>query len=210
MSAAWIQRHRLQLAVVALGLVASVFGCWAYLKSVGPLPGELRTYTWFRGRTLSQPTSEGLEFFGDVGSQWIAVATVALGAWAAARRMGWRSGVLVVAAAGVVVLTSVLKASFGPTPLSYERLGTPPGGFGNFPSGHAAYAASVFGVLGWLGYQRRQPEIVAVMAFLVVAMGPARVAAGAHFVSDVLAGYAVGFAWLLGVLVIAAPWAARR
>ena len=48
------------------------------------------------------------------------------------------------------------------------------------------------------------------MLLLILAMGPLRVLDGAHWPSDVLAGYALALAWTIAVLVIGLPWAAGQ
>jgi hypothetical protein len=50
----------------------------------------------------------------------------------------------------------------------------------------------------------------AAMLLLILAMGPLRILDGAHWPSDVLAGYALALAWTIGVLVIGLPWAAGQ
>ncbi|HEX8102359.1 MAG TPA: phosphatase PAP2 family protein, partial [Solirubrobacteraceae bacterium] len=127
-----------------------------------------------------------------------------LGGLALARRLGPRYAVLLAAAAAVVVLTSALKAVLGPTPLWVEWFGAKDV---NFPSGHAAYAASAFGFVvvvaraaGWL-------EVAAAAGMVIGGMGPAALLARSHLPSDILAGYALGTAWLLVLLVYGLPWA---
>jgi hypothetical protein len=65
------------------------------------------------------------------------------------------------------------------------------------PGGLFAFLAHVFALLG--------NPIVA--ALLILAMGPLRIVDGAHWPSDVLAGYALGLGWTIVVLVIGLPWA---
>ena len=48
------------------------------------------------------------------------------------------------------------------------------------------------------------------MLLLILAMGPLRVLDGAHWPSDVLAGYALGLAWTITVLVSGLPLAAGQ
>lgn len=76
----------------------------------------------------------------------------------------------------------------------------------SFPSGHAA-AIAVFGLLGVLvaaSLRSRRARVAAVAAGLVVgaAMGASRIVLNVHFVSDVLAGYSLGLAWLAGWLLV--------
>jgi membrane-associated phospholipid phosphatase len=70
----------------------------------------------------------------------------------------------------------------------------------SFPSGHSMTALVTCGVLLVLLLpavpRRARPWLVAGTALLVVAVGFTRLALGVHFVSDVLAGWALGGAWL--------------
>lgn len=118
----------------------------------------------------------------------VLVAGAAL--WSA---LGLRAAAWVLGASLAVMANDALKAILGSTPLA------PDPNEPNFPSGHVVYATAVFGSLGWLAWRRRQPEAVAVCAFAILAMGPARVLSGSHVVSDTLAGYLFGAAWLLAL-----------
>jgi len=73
-------------------------------------------------------------------------------------------------------------------------------GNASFPSGHAMTALVTWGVLllVLLPLVRRglRPWLIAAGVLLVVAVGFTRLALGVHFVSDVLAGWALGAAWL--------------
>ena len=63
------------------------------------------------------------------------------------------------------------------------------------------------GTLAWFALARGQRGIFVVMLMLVIGMGPFRIVDGAHWPSDVLAGYALGLAWTIVVLVLGTPWA---
>jgi membrane-associated phospholipid phosphatase len=74
-------------------------------------------------------------------------------------------------------------------------------GHGNsFPSGHALGSMIVYGMLTLvllsLVRGRGRPWLVAIMALIVFLIGCSRVALGVHFVSDVLAGWLLGAAWI--------------
>jgi undecaprenyl-diphosphatase len=78
-----------------------------------------------------------------------------------------------------------------------------------FPSGHVVGAVLLYGVVFYLaggarlGWLRAAIRIVAVL--VIATVGFARVWLGAHWVSDVLAGYSLGFAMLFALI-----WLHRR
>jgi membrane-associated phospholipid phosphatase len=102
---------------------------------------------------------------------------------------------LSVAAAGLV--TTLLKWGIGRArPVHYEALGAfhfqpfTDDSFASFPSGHATTAGALFAALALLAPRYRN-------VFLVVAAGLAscRIVVGMHYLSDVVAGLAIG-AWI--------------
>lgn len=73
----------------------------------------------------------------------------------------------------------------------------------SFPSGHAQGALVGFAVLllvflPWLRGAWRATAVVAAV-LVTIAIGFSRVALGVHFVSDVLAGYVLGAAWVIAM-----------
>ena len=78
-------------------------------------------------------------------------------------------------------------------------------GLHSFPSGHVALMMAVYGILAWLWFRAsrsvlERAVVVVLLAALLLVTGWARLRLGAHWPSDVLAGYAVGGAWLATVL----------
>lgn len=71
----------------------------------------------------------------------------------------------------------------------------------SFPSGHALMSIVFFGMLAWLLLRALLPRhhriAVAVAAGLITTVGISRVVLQAHYLSDVLAGYALGAFWLV-------------
>ena len=69
-----------------------------------------------------------------------------------------------------------------------------------FPSGHAVSVVVFYGLLAYL-VAPRMPSVlwkmvVAVLALLIIVfVGFSRIFTGGHFLTDILAGYAVGIAW---------------
>ncbi|AQH03753.1 phosphoesterase PA-phosphatase (plasmid) [Burkholderia sp. KK1] len=82
-----------------------------------------------------------------------------------------------------------------------------------FPSGHTFGSMVCYGMCAYvllrLAPTRRDPLIVALACFIVLAIGTSRVVLGVHFPGDVLGGFASGGAWL-AACIGAAEWVRRR
>jgi membrane-associated phospholipid phosphatase len=127
------------------------------------------------------------------------------------RRRALDEAVLVgVVALGIETVNAALKLVFHrPRPeLSFVHLDTY-----SFPSGHAAGSAAVYGVLAYVVARRvfglRRIAVVAGAVVLVGAVGMSRLYLGAHYLSDVLAGLALGATWLSAWLLVAQLYADR-
>jgi undecaprenyl-diphosphatase len=80
----------------------------------------------------------------------------------------------------------------------------------SFPSGHAQSAVvscSVLLLLFWSGLDpvRRRIAVAAAVVF-ALGVGLSRIALSVHYVSDVLAGYALGVAWVLVMTAAFTSW----
>ena len=78
-------------------------------------------------------------------------------------------------------------------------------GLHSFPSGHVALMIAVYGLLAWLWCRASRHVVerllaVVLLASLLLVTGAARVRLGSHWPSDILAGYAIGIAWLATVI----------
>ena len=129
------------------------------------------------------------------------VATTALLVLASLRRRLVAQAVLVlVVTIGIQVLVALAKHGYErerPDVGSAIRL---PSSF-SFPSGHAATGMAVFGLTGLiLAATRSDPVsrrlLVAAGLVLGLVVGVSRVVLNVHYVSDVLAGFCFGLAWL--------------
>jgi len=72
----------------------------------------------------------------------------------------------------------------------------------SFPSGHSTTGFALFGFLAYLLCRNTQNStyrklILVGAAILILLIGFSRIYLGVHFLSDVLAGYILGFLWLL-------------
>lgn len=175
-------------------LLLLVVAIRAWLQWVGPLPGDHYAIThfmpWRRQGTLQVEIDTA---FDDLGTPPVAFFIVLVAVCALWRRDRRREAMGAVLACVVVVWSGLLKEICGPTPLWADAHYSG----SNYPSGHVAFVTAVIGYLGLLGRRHRQPEVVAVAVLLVVAVGPSRVISGAHLVSDGIAGYCLGAAWLI-------------
>lgn len=111
------------------------------------------------------------------------------------------------------VVDTIIKALVGRGRPTFD--GQAAQAFGNsFPSGHALASTVCFGcltlvLLPHLPPRLRRPTIVAAVA-LVLSIGFSRLALGMHFVSDVMAGYVIGVAWLLFATAAFSVWRIER
>ena len=115
----------------------------------------------------------------------------------------WRAiaSAVVAAGAGITLFLQIKKLANRPRPCTYEphcwAVLLPPDQF-SFPSGHTITAFSVAVSLSLL-----YPSLAAALLFCAISVAASRVVLGMHFLSDVLAGAAIGTAlafvahWLL-------------
>lgn len=110
----------------------------------------------------------------------------------------WRSAAALALAVGLtqIVVQLVKEAVSRPRPPANEAIADA-GGF-SFPSGHAATSAALFGVLALVAIHnlRGPARVCAACAGLVViaGVGLSRVLLGAHYPTDVVAGWMTGAA----------------
>jgi undecaprenyl-diphosphatase len=118
---------------------------------------------------------------------------------------GWRRGavLVVITLAGAGLLNGLLKFSFARVrPAAFFDYPLP--GSASFPSGHALFAASVFGGLAALLVVRLRSRSLEIVVWLVALLliglvGLSRIYLGVHYPSDVLAGYAIAAIWVAAV-----------
>lgn len=144
----------------------------------------------------------------------VAILTIAVAGGALAltlRQRSLRPGATVALALGAAVVTGeVLKTLIGRSrPPVADMLGSAETGYG-FPSNHTLATSAMVGALAlviWQASRRTATRVLAAALAVVVAadMGASRLYMGDHWLTDVLASYALAIAILGGV-----AWAAAR
>ena len=71
----------------------------------------------------------------------------------------------------------------------------------SFPSGHALFSITFYGLLIYLTYKSHWPTgvkwtLIVLLMILIVVIGFSRVYLRVHYATDVMAGFCVGFLWL--------------
>jgi membrane-associated phospholipid phosphatase len=179
---------------------------WAFGQIVDEqiLEGETRTderlADWLHGRA-TDPFTDVFRFITWTGN-FVTLLAVTLVAVAILWRRRQRADAVFVAFAflGAQVLSNGMKLGFRrdrpffPDPLATESTFS-------FPSGHALVSLAVYGAIALLLARRisshaRRALLLGGAALLVLAIGFSRLYLGVHFLSDVLAGFAAGVAWL--------------
>ncbi|WP_392544415.1 phosphatase PAP2 family protein [Oryzobacter telluris] len=164
---------------------------------------------------LAHPTFLSvMRVLSDLGSatswQVLTVVVVVIALWRRRRRI---AAFTVVTIAGSSLVNSALKAVIGRhRPVVDHPFVTPPGQ--SFPSGHAQAAAAgslVLLIVLWplMSGVRRWLALVLAIA-VTLAIGFSRVALAAHYVSDVIAGYLVGAAWVAAMAAAFHIWRVDR
>ncbi|MEI2417192.1 phosphatase PAP2 family protein [Orrella sp. JC864] len=128
-------------------------------------------------------------------------------------RRRWADALVWVAGtAGAGVLNIVLKAAFARARPQHGHGYAHAEGW-SFPSGHATGAMAFYVMLAYLLVRRAPPgwqgAMVTGTAMLVAAVGYSRIVLQVHYFSDVVAAFAVTFAWLV-LCMAARAWACRR
>ncbi|MCX2948900.1 phosphatase PAP2 family protein [Lentzea sp. NEAU-D7] len=142
----------------------------------------------------------------DLGGTAMLLWVVTVGAaWLLIRRQPRLAGYAVVTAVGALVLNGAVKALVGRLRPVVDFPVAASTGM-SFPSGHAMGSLVSYGVL-LLIFLPVVPKsarwvFATLVGVVVVAVGFSRMALGAHFLSDVLAGWLLGLLWL-GVTAVA-------
>ena len=209
------ERLLLQLAG-ACGLAALLLTFYVAWHGT-PLPGDVDVARWVQDRVLANRFQRPINALGTFPAQLV-IATAGMALAAFAPRLGISSAASHDRTFAVWAIVAALVLRFASTPLKAMAQAERPSagfdlhiarefsGFG-FPSGHVLSDVVIYGAIAVvapviLGRTAGAAARVFCLAILVLA-GPARIAVGAHWPSDVVGGYLWGFAALCVGLVFA-------
>lgn len=190
-----------------IGLLMFVFGALLFggltynLVSQGPLlKWDLLIANTLPAIGLSSPPfvkviMEAGYYIGNLG---LMVLGILIGFYFILKRLWQELAMLTIGMAGDSLLFLFLSNFIGRArpPTQIWNILTIPG----FPSGHTMAVVVFFGLLAYLLTPNIQSAtlkavVVATTIFLIIFVGFTRVFTGGHYLTDILAGYAVGIAW---------------
>jgi membrane-associated phospholipid phosphatase len=192
----------LPLIGALLVLVASVWAFGAITEELleDDTENDQRLAEWLHGRATEPFTDlfRGITWLGNVPT----LLAIALLAIVISWRRRERTDAVFVALAfvGAQVISNGMKLGFRrERPFFADPLATE--STYSFPSGHALVSLAVYGSIALVLAQRlptrgKRILVLSSAAVLVGAIGFSRLYLGVHFLSDVLAGFAAGTAWL--------------
>jgi membrane-associated phospholipid phosphatase len=160
---------------------------WVVAHRTGWLTSIMRVVTWLGSAAIIIPLG------------------LIVGGWFAWRRHEWRPLILLTAAvAGAVVLYDIVKFLVGrPRPPPAIWIGQFHGEA--FPSGHATQTVAFYSMLAIIlgaGSPRVKLALWSAAVLVALVVGFSRIYLGAHWLTDVLGGYALGVTWAALVVIV--------
>jgi membrane-associated phospholipid phosphatase len=195
---------------LALGLAivgGVLIGVLAYLvRSSGSLVrADFSVGQWGVDNATSWST-DALRLVTQLGNTYVVIAVLVLVALVEYVRVPnrWVPVFLVAVVAGDVVLVNTIKGFLDRVRPTFDPIAASLGP--SFPSGHSALAAAFYAAAALVLARKRSPRTRALLAggavTIAVAVACSRVLLGVHWMSDVIAGLAFGWAWF-GMCAIA-------
>lgn len=199
---------------IAFGVVtgaAMLFAELAEHLGAGPALGALDNA--FSAAVRASVPSWALRAFAAIthggDSATLTVVCIGVAALLVWRGRAWLAFAWVMAVGGNALLNVTLKSVFERVrPLHAEAIPNASGW--SFPSGHTSGSVVALGMLAYVMLRtlprRWHLPVVLVAAALAFSIGCSRVFLGAHYLSDVVAGFASGVAWL-ALCILSCEWA---
>jgi membrane-associated phospholipid phosphatase len=151
---------------------------------------------------VSERNNDIMEFFTFLGThQFLIPANLSLIAYFLfIKKHKWHSIKIPAIALSSLGLMFLLKGLFDrerpSIPLLFEAKGL------SFPSGHALMSVTFYGLLIYMIFKSvRNPALkwtlISLLVLLIIIIGSSRVYLRVHYATDVIAGYCIGFLWLV-------------
>jgi membrane-associated phospholipid phosphatase len=202
----WLAALRTQTFTALAGVGLMVFGGLAALVTGGMTANlDLAATQTVQGVGLPWfgPLMLGISLPGFFPQSVLLIAGVALLFW----RSGYRTETkFALAASASAIITEVVKRIVARPRPDAGLVSVVEGATGHsFPSGHTLFYVTFFGFLAYLAYAQLKPgrlrtAVLWGSGLLILLVGPSRIWMGQHWASDVLASYALGLTYLVGLV----------
>ena len=206
---------------VTIGVLVMVLGAWSFseiAEEIGPATPQVafdqQLAGWFNRQAHPTLTTaaQAISLLGSVA--FLSAISVCLGIYFAVRSRWNRFVALALTMLGGSLLNIVLKHFFQRQRPVLENPLVTLTSFA-FPSGHTMGATLLYGILTLIALRfvktpwQRVALIVTAIS-LIALIGLTRIYLGAHFLTDVLAAFAIGSAWLAFAWTTAETFRMRR
>jgi undecaprenyl-diphosphatase len=209
---------RITLLAVALMLVGIPFGLLlAQVTHNGPLvridtAAANHLHTWVLAHPGVESAFRVISFLASPPWFYLLIGSAAAFWWFRGAHRRLAVYLLVTGLVGGLVDTVVKVAVNRDRPSLQEPIATAHGQ--SFPSGHTmlatyGYGALLLTFLPLLPRRARRPAIASWLAAVAV-VAFARLGLGVHYISDVLGGFVLGLAWLIGTTAAFSIWRVER
>lgn len=204
----------LGLALLFIGMLAFGLVADGVVDGAGIVAVDVAVANWFHVRTTPGWTSFMMTVSFFHGGLPGALLALALLGYFYMRKLRWWLLAGLIILPGGTLLNVLIKYSFQRARPSFDAplltLTTY-----SFPSGHTAFAAMLYGLLGcWLvAHLRSLPARAAVVlaaCAMVALVGLSRMYLGVHYLSDVMAASAEGCIWLALCITTISTWRRKR
>jgi len=178
---------------LVLGLLAYLMRTNAQLVTIDNSVGQ------WEDDHATHLSTQALQRVTDLAGTYVVVVVIVVVAIAEVVRIPnkWVPVFLVSVVVGEIVLVTTIKQALDRVRPSFNPAAATLGP--SFPSGHSATAAALYAAVALVLVRRRAPRtralIAGAAAAVAVAVACSRVMLGVHWLSDVIAGLAFGWAW---------------
>lgn len=213
----WLARH-VGIALILILLGGLVLGLLSYqLKTGGPMikwDQQLATTFHEMAVKVPGPINEALTYGFFLGKEDLQLLGAILVLYFLHKRYWEELGMVLIGWAGGSLIWTPLIYYFN-RPRPEAQVGIPVHTIPSFPSGHSMFAILAMGLLAYLLIPNMPSRFwkwfVALAAVLLILfVGFSRVFQGGHYLSDILAGYALGMIWGTFVYTLLEAIAVKR